>query len=215
MAMDRTDAQLMEASLEALGDRYDGMAAELFDRYIADHPHYAPVFLNPEAARERMTRETLEAMLGLAAGEYWVDHAVTNFIDLHHNYADFTPQDYADWFALVTGTMASRAGATAIYFLLEAGQASHWHRVDAAELWLWHAGSPLTLHTAAGDSGPAAEVSLGPDIVAGEAPQHLIPTGHWQAAQADRGWTLVSCVVSPAFEFSGFELAAEGWSPGA
>ncbi len=111
MAMDRTDAQLMEASLEALGDRYDGMAAELFDRYIADHPHYAPVFLNPEAARERMTRETLEAMLGLAAGEYWVDHAVTNFIDLHHNYADFTPQDYADWFALVTRTMASRAGA--------------------------------------------------------------------------------------------------------
>ncbi len=109
---------------------------------------------------------------------------------------------------------SERASATAIYFLLEAGQASHWHRVDAAELWLWHAGSPLTLHTAAGDSGPAAEVSLGPDIVAGEAPQHLIPTGHWQAAQADRGWTLVSCVVSPAFEFSGFELAAEGWSPG-
>jgi len=107
-----------------------------------------------------------------------------------------------------------RASATAIYFLLEAGQASHWHRVDAAELWLWHAGSPLTLRTAAGDSGPVAEVSLGPDIVADEAPQHLIPTGHWQAAQADRGWTLVSCVVSPAFEFAGFELAAEGWSPG-
>jgi hypothetical protein len=110
MPMARNDAQLMEASLEALGDRYDGIAAELFDRYIADHPQYAPVFLNPEAARERMTRETLEAMLGLAAGEYWVDHAVTNFIDLHHNYADFTPQDYADWFALVTETMARRAG---------------------------------------------------------------------------------------------------------
>jgi hypothetical protein len=110
MPMARNDAQLMEASLEALGDRYDGIAAELFDRYIADHPQYAPVFLNPEAARERMTRETLEAMLGLAAGEYWVDHAVTNFIDLHHNYADFTPQDYGDWFALVTETMARRAG---------------------------------------------------------------------------------------------------------
>ncbi|MEH6828159.1 hypothetical protein [Parasphingorhabdus sp.] len=121
--MDRTDAQLMEASLEALGDRYDGMAAELFDRYIADHPHYAPVFLNPEAARERMTRETLEAMLGLAAGEYWVDHAVTNFIDLHHNYADFTPQDYADWFALVTGTMARRAGAD-----WPAGASAAWQR---------------------------------------------------------------------------------------
>jgi hypothetical protein len=123
MAMDRTDAQLMEASLEALGDRYDGIAAELFDRYIADHPHYAPVFLNPEAARERMTRETLEAMLGLAAGEYWVDHAVTNFIDLHHNYADFTPQDYADWFALVTEAMARRAGAD-----WPAGASEAWQR---------------------------------------------------------------------------------------
>lgn len=109
---------------------------------------------------------------------------------------------------------AERASATAIYFLLEATQNSHWHRVDATELWLWHAGSPLTLRTAADDSGPVADVSLGPDILAGEAPQHLIPTGHWQAAQADRGWTLVSCIVSPAFEFAGFELAAAGWSPG-
>jgi len=123
MPMDRTDAQLMEDSLEALGDRYDGMAAELFDRYIADHPQHAPVFLNPEAARERMTRETLEAMLGLAAGEYWVDHAVTNFIDLHHNYADFTPQDYAAWFALVTETMARRAGRD-----WPAGASAAWQR---------------------------------------------------------------------------------------
>lgn len=105
------DHRLMEASLAALGDRYDGMAAELFDRFIADHPQYAPAFLNPEAARERMTRETLEAMLGLAAGEWWVDHAVTNFIDLHHNYADFSAEDYAAWFALVIGTMAARAGS--------------------------------------------------------------------------------------------------------
>jgi predicted cupin superfamily sugar epimerase len=107
-----------------------------------------------------------------------------------------------------------RASATAIYFLLEAAQQSHWHRVDASELWLWHAGSPLTMRTAAGDAGPVAEVSLGPDVIAGEAPQHLIPTGHWQAAQANRGWALVSCIVSPAFEFAGFELADAGWSPG-
>lgn len=106
-----SDHALMEASLAALGDHDEGMAAELFERFIADHPHYAPLFLNPEAARERMTRETLEAMLGLAAGEWWVDHAVTNFIDLHHNYADFSAGDYADWFALVIATMAARAGA--------------------------------------------------------------------------------------------------------
>lgn len=110
MPLDQADHSLMETSLEALDDRYDGMAAELFDRFIADHPQYAPAFLNPEAARERMTRETLEAMLGLAADEYWVDDAVTNFIDLHHNYADFIPQDYAAWFVLVIETMARRAG---------------------------------------------------------------------------------------------------------
>ncbi len=107
-----------------------------------------------------------------------------------------------------------RASATAIYFLLEAGQRSHWHRVDAAELWLWHAGSPLALSTAPGDAGPVAEMRLGPDVVGGENPQHLIPPSHWQATAADEGWALVSCIVSPAFEFSGFELAAKDWSPG-
>mgnify|MGYP003628088953 FL=1 len=121
--MEQSDSQLIEASLEALGDRYDGMATELFDRFIADHPHYAPVFINPEAARERMTSETLEAMLGLAAGEPWVDHAVTNFIDLHHNYADFTAQDYAAWFALVITTMARRAGTN-----WPAGASAAWQR---------------------------------------------------------------------------------------
>lgn len=108
----------------------------------------------------------------------------------------------------------ARASATAIYFLLEAGQRSHWHRVDAAELWLWHAGSALALGTAPGDAGPVAEIRLGPDIIAGEAPQHLIPPGHWQATAAEEGWALVSCIVSPAFDFAGFELAAEGWAPG-
>jgi len=100
----------MEDSLLALADRDDGMPAELFDKFIAAHPHYEPVFLNPEAARDRMTRETLETMLGLAADEWWVDHAVTNFVDLHHNYADFTPEDYDAWFTLVIETMAARAG---------------------------------------------------------------------------------------------------------
>lgn len=107
-----------------------------------------------------------------------------------------------------------RASATAIYFLLENGQRSHWHRVDAAELWLWHAGSPLVVSTAAEDAGPVADIRLGPDIIAGEAPQHLIPPGHWQATEASHGWALVSCIVSPAFEFAGFELAEPDWSPG-
>jgi len=105
-----------------------------------------------------------------------------------------------------------RASATAILFLLEAGQRSHWHRVDAAELWLWHAGSPLLLRI--GEEGAAVrEIRLGGAVLAGEAPQQLVPPGAWQAATADRGWALVSCVVSPGFEFAGFTLAPEGWEP--
>ena len=104
------DTAVMEASLIALGDRYEGLAAELFERFVADHPHYAAAFINPEAARERMTRETLEALLGLAAGEWWVPTTVVNFVDLHRNYAGFTPSDYAEWFALIIAAMARRAG---------------------------------------------------------------------------------------------------------
>ena len=107
-----------------------------------------------------------------------------------------------------------RGTATAILFLLEAGQRSHWHRVDAAELWLFHAGSPLRLEQAATGEGPVAAVRLGPDVLAGERPQQVIPAGHWQAATAGPGWALVSCIVSPAFDFAGFELAPPGWAPG-
>jgi len=107
-----------------------------------------------------------------------------------------------------------RASATAILFLLEAGQGSHWHKVDATELWLFHAGSPLRLLTAPDDAGPVAEVRLGADVLAGEQPQCRIAPHHWQAAEADRGWALVSCIVSPGFEFEGFTLAAPGWAPG-
>lgn len=107
-----------------------------------------------------------------------------------------------------------RAGCTAIHFLLEAGQRSHWHRVDAAELWLWHAGGPLALLTAQKDAGPVTRRVLGGNVLVGEQPQLLVPVGHWQAAEPMGGWVLVSCIVSPGFEFAGFELAAEGWSPG-
>ncbi|MFS0738150.1 cupin domain-containing protein [Sphingomonas sp. 1P06PA] len=107
-----------------------------------------------------------------------------------------------------------RARGTAIHFLLEAGQASHWHRVDASELWLWHAGTSILLDRAAGDAGPVTSDRLGSDLLAGDAPQLLVPAGHWQAARADRGWALMSCIVVPGFDFAGFTLAAPGWAPG-
>lgn len=100
-----------------------------------------------------------------------------------------------------------RASGTAIYFLLKAGERSHWHRVDAAEIWHYYAGAPLILSTAATDQGPAGDRMLGPDLLAGERPQLVVPAQHWQAARSTGGWTLVGCTVSPGFEFEGFELA--------
>lgn len=111
-----------------------------------------------------------------------------------------------------------RASATLIQFLLETGQSSHWHRVDAAEIWLWHAGNPLELRVSAPESGLVATETLGPDVLADHAVQHVIEPGHWQAARPSSGecdFTLVSCVVSPGFEFSGFTLAPPDWSPDA
>ena len=104
-----------------------------------------------------------------------------------------------------------RGASTAIYFLLRAGERSHWHRVDADEAWHWHAGAPLTLRIAG--AGGIVDHRLGADILAGERPQAVVPAHAWQAAESDGDWTLVGCTVAPAFEFAGFELAPQGWSP--
>jgi predicted cupin superfamily sugar epimerase len=100
-----------------------------------------------------------------------------------------------------------RAVGTCIYFLLKDGGHSHWHKVDATEIWLFHAGAPLVLSLSATDEGPATDHLLSPDLSMGE-PQLIVPTGHWQAARTTGDYTLVSCTVSPGFEFSGFTLAA-------
>jgi uncharacterized protein len=108
-----------------------------------------------------------------------------------------------------------RAASTAIYYLLARGERSHWHKVDAAEVWHYYAGSALLLETAASGHGPIERVTLGPDIAAGERPQAVVPAHAWQAAESLGDWTLVGCTVAPGFEFEGFELAPKGWSPGA
>lgn len=115
------------------------------------------------------------------------------------------------WRAAPAGE-GGRSAATAILYLLEAGARSHWHRVDAAELWLFHAGAPLVLSIAE-DGAPAREAILGPDPLACE-PQALVPAGAWQSAHASPGgWTLVACVVVPGFEFAGFQMAPPDWTP--
>lgn len=101
---------------------------------------------------------------------------------------------------------AGRPSGTCIYFLLRAGERSHWHRVDATEIWLYHAGAPLILSLSDTDTGPAKDHLLTPDLATG-APQIIVPENHWQAARSTGDYTLVSCTVSPGFHFDGFTLA--------
>ena len=105
-----------------------------------------------------------------------------------------------------------RAVSTAIYFLLARGERSHWHRIDAVEVWHYYAGSALVLHIA--DDGGQRIVRLGPDLAAGEVPQAIVPAQAWQAAESSGDWTLVGCTVAPGFEFAEFELAEPDWFPG-
>jgi uncharacterized protein len=106
-----------------------------------------------------------------------------------------------------------RPTASAILYLLAAGERSHWHRVDAAEIWQYSAGDPLELRVWAGDGTAVMRHRLAGGTSAGEAPQVVVPEGAWQAARPLGEWTLVGCIVSPAFDFAGFELAPEGWEP--
>ena len=105
-----------------------------------------------------------------------------------------------------------RGSVSTIEFLLAKGEHSHWHRVDAAEIWCWQAGGPLRLHIAV--EGQAEQViTLGPRPDAGEVLQAVVPAGAWQAARSMGTWSLVACIVAPAFMFDRFELAPPGWSP--
>jgi uncharacterized protein len=106
---------------------------------------------------------------------------------------------------------SGRALSTAIYFLLARGERSHWHRIDAVEVWHYYAGSALNLQIA--DSTGPCRVRLGPDLAAGEVPQAFVPAGAWQAAESNGDWTLVGCTVAPGFDFAKFELAPKGWEP--
>lgn len=106
-----------------------------------------------------------------------------------------------------------RGHSTAIYYLLLAGQRSHWHKVDAAEVWHWYAGAPLLLSVAAKEDSKPHDMVLGPNFGLNERPQHVVPTGHWQSAESLGEFTLTGCTVAPGFSFEGFEMAPKGWRP--
>jgi hypothetical protein len=123
---------------------------------------------------------------------------------------ELQPHPEGGWYrqTWVGPEVAGRASGTAILFLLRAGERSHWHRVDADEVWLWHAGAPLVL---AMGVAWAREYRLGPDVLGGDLVQAVVPAGWWQAARSTGEWSLVSCTVSPGFRFEGFELAPPVW----
>jgi len=111
-----------------------------------------------------------------------------------------------------TGVDANgRSRSTAIYFLLARHERSHWHRIDAVEVWHYYAGSALVLQIADGDV--RRSIRLGADLAAGEVPQAIVPAQAWQAAESSGDWTLVGCTVAPGFDFATFELAPKGWTP--
>lgn len=130
---------------------------------------------------------------------------------------NLSPHPEGGWFRETFrdgGSADGRAHGTAIYYLLKSGENSHWHRVDAAEIWHWYAGGPLTLKLSA-DGEQSETHRLGPDLAGGERPQLVVPAGVWQAAEPLGAFTLVGCTVAPGFDFGGFEMALPGWRPGA
>jgi len=126
------------------------------------------------------------------------------------------PHPEGGWFAETfrDSTGGGRGASTLIYFLLKAGERSHWHRLHTAvEVWHYYAGAPLKLMQS-GDGKTVETQLLGPDILKGERPQGVIPAGSWQAAETTGDFTLVGCTVAPGFTFEDFELAEPGWAPG-
>ncbi|WP_416357911.1 cupin domain-containing protein [Aureimonas phyllosphaerae] len=120
---------------------------------------------------------------------------------------------YRETFRDTATDETGRARSTAIYFLLDLGETSEWHRVtDAAETWAWHAGAPLVI-TVSPNGHDASAQRLGPGILIGEAPQFTVPAGWWQTATSLGEWTLVTCTVAPGFRFESFEMAPPDWRP--
>ena len=124
-----------------------------------------------------------------------------------HPEGGFFKETYRD-----EGAYDGRAHSTAIYFLLPEGVESAWHKVDAAEVWHWYAGDPLTLSIAL-DGKDVSSFDLGSSLAKGERPQAVVPPNAWQKARSQGAWTLVGCTVAPGFEFAKFELAEAGFNP--
>ena len=151
-----------------------------------------------------MEEPVLTAMVSSALSQ----EAVIRLLDLKpHPEGGFYRETFRD-----PRSEGGRAVSTAIYYLLGVGEVSEWHRVDAAEIWHFHAGAPLVI-TVSPNGHDASAHHLGTDLASGQRPQFVVPAGHWQTATSLGAWTLVGCTVAPGFEFAGFEMAPPDWRP--
>jgi len=102
----------------------------------------------------------------------------------------------------------SRVFSTAIYFLLEQGNFSAFHRIKSDECWHFYAGDPLLIYIIE-QNGELKTISLGNDFENGKTFQHVVPANCWFASRPAAGskYCFVGCTVSPGFEFDDFELA--------
>jgi predicted cupin superfamily sugar epimerase len=124
------------------------------------------------------------------------------------------PHAEGGWYVEIWRAVAAageRPAGSSIFFLLREGETSHWHRLDAPEVWHFHAGSPMELRVHA--DGATTVHTLGTDLAAGQRPQAVVPDDAWQTARSLGPWTLVGCTMAPAFTLDGFELAPPGWDP--
>jgi predicted cupin superfamily sugar epimerase len=133
---------------------------------------------------------------------------------------DLIPHPEGGWYRETWRAEAGegeRAAASAVYYVIKPGEKSQWNRVDAHEIWLWHGGDPVDLFIAATEADQPRTVRLGGRVTESEVPQVIVPAGHWQSAAAvagEAGYAFISCIVAPAFDFGGYELALPGWEPG-
>lgn len=103
----------------------------------------------------------------------------------------------------------SRCAATVIHFLLLSDSFSAFHRLRSDETWYYHAGSSATIHCI-DPNGLSQSIVIGPHLERGDVLQAHIPAGTWFAAEVTgkNDFILISCSVSPGFEFEDFELAS-------
>ncbi|MBC7391663.1 MAG: cupin domain-containing protein [Opitutaceae bacterium] len=139
--------------------------------------------------------------------EYWIEklnlspHPEGGFYRETYRSLDLLPENTIDRFP------SDRNIATAIYFLLPSGKFSAFHRIFSDELWFFHAGTTLLIHSLDRINGLQTH-RLGLDLDKGEQPQITIPARYWFGAQVENSnsYALVSCTVAPGFDFLDFEM---------